>query len=190
MMVVGLGNPGRQYAETRHNIGFMTVDELARRHGATDVKERMGAWTARATIAGRSALLVKPQTFMNLSGEAVGRLWHWHKMELHDILVLSDDIDLPFGRLRLRERGSAGGHNGLKSIFAHVGSQDVARLKIGVGRAADRDARDFVLSAFDAEERAALPDLIARSADAVEAVLRQGLVPAMNIVNKPLAISN
>ncbi len=183
MLIVGLGNPGRRYAETRHNVGFMTVDELARRHGVVDVSERMGAWTGRARIAERDVLLVKPQTFMNASGEAVGRLWRWYRLSLEQLFVVGDDIDLPFGRLRLRQRGSAGGHNGLRSIFAHVGSQEVARLKIGVGRPAERDARDHVLSSFSPEERAALPGLLGRAADAVELVLRDGIIAAMNAVN-------
>jgi PTH1 family peptidyl-tRNA hydrolase len=183
MLIVGLGNPGRRYAETRHNVGFMTVDELARRHGVVDVSERMGAWSGRARIAERDVLLVKPQTFMNASGEAVGRLWRWYRLSLEQLLVVGDDIDLPFGRLRLRARGSAGGHNGLRSIFAHVGSQEVARLKIGVGRSAERDARDHVLTSFSPEERAALPDLLGRAADAVEWVLRDGIIVAMNAVN-------
>lgn len=182
-MVVGLGNPGRQYAQTRHNVGFMTIDELAARHGASSASERMSAWTARARIGDADVLLVKPQTFMNLSGEAVGRLWRWHKMALEDVLVVGDDIDLPFGKLRLRERGSAGGHNGLKSIFAHLGSQEVARLKIGIGRPDQREARDYVLSTFTPGEREELPLVLARAADAVELVLREGIVPAMNIVN-------
>lgn len=184
-MIVGLGNPGRRYANTRHNVGFMTVDELLRRHGSTQSSERMGAWTARTRIAGADVLLVKPQTFMNASGEAVGQLWRWHKMGLEDLLVVSDDIDLPFDRLRLRQRGSAGGHNGLRSIFTHLSSQEVARLKIGVGRSQSREARDHVLSAFDSEEAAELPGLIARAADACELVLREGIVAAMNSVNPP-----
>ncbi len=143
----------------------------------------MGAWTGRARIAERDVLLVKPQTFMNASGEAVGRLWRWYRLSLEQLFVVGDDIDLPFGRLRLRQRGSAGGHNGLRSIFAHVGSQEVARLKIGVGRPAERDARDHVLSSFSPEERAALPGLLGRAADAVELVLRDGIIAAMNAVN-------
>jgi PTH1 family peptidyl-tRNA hydrolase len=182
-MVVGLGNPGRQYAETRHNVGFMTIDELARRHGAAEASQRMGAWSARARIAGQDVLLVKPQTFMNLSGEAVGRLWRWYKLGLEDVLIVSDDIDLPFERLRLRARGSAGGHNGLRSIFRHLGSQEIARLKIGVGRPASDEARDYVLSPFSREEREALPLLLSRAADAVELALREGAVAAMNVVN-------
>lgn len=182
-LVVGLGNPGRQYEDTRHNVGFMTLDELARRHGITAVSRRMGAWTARTRIGELEALLVKPETFMNLSGEAVGQLWRWHKMTLDDVLVVSDDIDLPFERLRLRARGSAGGHNGLRSIFRHLGSQEVARLKIGVGRPDRAQARDYVLASFRPEERAALPLLLARAADAVELTLRVGIIAAMNVVN-------
>lgn len=182
-MIVGLGNPGRKYETTRHNVGFMTVDELARRYPPTTSGERMGAWTARTRLGDVDALLVKPQTFMNLSGEAVGRLWRWHKLALADVIVVADDIDLPFGRLRLRERGSAGGHNGLKSIFAHLSSQEIARLKIGVGRPASSEARDYVLAPFTADERDALPLLLSRAADAVELALREGIVEAMNRVN-------
>ena len=184
-MIVGLGNPGRRYADTRHNVGFMTVDELLRRHGPAETAERMGAWVARTRIAGQDVLLVKPQTFMNESGQAVGRLWRWHRLRLDDLLVIGDDIDLPFGRLRLRPRGSAGGHRGLQSIFTHLGSQDVARLKIGIGRPDSTEARDYVLSSFRPEERADLPAVLARAADAVELVLRDGPVAAMNVVNSP-----
>ena len=186
-MIVGLGNPGRRYADTRHNVGFMTVDELVRRHGTSEAGERMGAWVGRSRIQGHDVLLVKPQTFMNASGEAVGRLWRWYKLGLEDVVVVSDDIDLPFGRLRLRPRGSAGGHNGLRSIFSHLGSQEIARLKIGVGRPRSDEARDYVLSSFTPQEREELPILIAEAADAVEAVLREGLTAAMNGVNPPQA---
>jgi PTH1 family peptidyl-tRNA hydrolase len=130
-------------------------------------------------------LLVKPQTFMNESGQAVGRLWRWYRLRLEDLLVIGDDIDLPFGRLRLRPRGSAGGHRGLQSIFTHLGSQDVARLKIGIGRPDATEARDYVLSSFRPEERAELPAVLARAADAVELVLRDGPVAAMNVINCP-----
>src|SRR5438876_4617005 len=184
-MIVGLGNPGHRYAATRHNVGFMTVDELVRRHGATETAERMGAWVARTRIEGQDVLLVKPQTFMNESGQAVGRLWRWYRLRLEDLLVIGDDIDLPFGRLRLRPRGSAGGHRGLHSIFTHLGSQDVARLKIGIGRPDSPEARDYVLSSFRPEERAELPAVLARAADAVELMLRDGVVAAMNVVNSP-----
>jgi PTH1 family peptidyl-tRNA hydrolase len=184
-MIVGLGNPGRRYADTRHNVGFMTVDELRRRHGAAETAEHMGAWVARARIAGQDVLLVKPQTFMNESGQAVGRLWRWHRLRLEDLLVIGDDIDLPFGRLRLRPRGSAGGHRGLQSIITHLGSQDVARLKIGIGRPDSTEARDYVLASFRPEERAELPAVLARAADAVELALRDGLTAAMNAVNSP-----
>jgi len=184
-MIVGLGNPGRRYADTRHNVGFMTVEELVRRHGAAETAERMGARVARARIEGHDVLLVKPQTFMNESGQAVGRLWRWYRLRLEDLLVIGDDIDLPFGRLRLRTGGSAGGHKGLQSIFTHLGSPDVARLKIGIGRPDSTEARDYVLSSFRPEERADLPAVLARAADAVELALRDGLTAAMNVVNSP-----
>src|ERR671931_1552892 len=131
-MIVGLGNPGRRYADTRHNVGFMTVDELRRRYGAAETAERLGAQVARTRIAGQDVLLVKPQTFMNESGQAVGRLWRWYRLRLEDLLVIGDDIDLPFGRLRLRPSGSAGGDRGLQSIFTHLGSQDLAPAKISI----------------------------------------------------------
>src|SRR5919202_2130747 len=184
-MIVGLGSPGRRYADTRHNVGCMTVDELLRRHGAAETAERMGARVARTRIAGQDVLLVTPQTFMNESGQAVGRLWRWYRLRLEDLLVLGDDIDLPFGRLRLRPRGSAGGHKGLQSIFTHLGSQDVARVKIGIRRPHSPEARDYVLSSFRPGERAELPAVLARAADAVELVLRDGSVAAMNVVNSP-----
>jgi PTH1 family peptidyl-tRNA hydrolase len=161
----------------------MTVDELVRRHGTAEAGERMGAWTGRTRIGATDVLLVKPQTFMNESGQAVGRLWRWYKLGLDELLVVADDIDLPFGRLRLRQRGSAGGHNGLRSIFSHLGSQEVARLKLGMGRPRSDEARDYVLSSFTPQERAELPFLIGEAADAVELVLRDGIVAAMNAVN-------
>src|SRR5919108_3462961 len=184
-MIVGLGNPGRRYVDTRHNVGFMAVDELLRRHGAAETAERMGARVARTRIAGQDVLLVTPQTFMNESGQPVGRLWRWYRLRLEDLLVIGDDIDLPFGRLRLRPRGSAGGHKGLQSIFTHLGSQGVARLKIGIGRPDSAEARDYVLASFRPEERAELPAVLARAVDAVELALRDGLTAAMNVVNSP-----
>src|ERR671939_701806 len=116
-MIVGLGNPGRRYADTRHNVGFMTVDELLRRHGAAETVERLGARVARTRIAGQDVLLVKPQTFMNESGQGGGRLWRWYRLRPEDPLVIGDDIDLPFGRLRLRPRRSAGRARGSPAIF-------------------------------------------------------------------------
>src|SRR5919198_3568265 len=163
----------------------MTVDELLRRHSAAETAERLGARVVRTRIEGHDVLLVKPQTFMNESGQAVGRLWRWYRLRLEDLLVIADDIDLPFGRLRLRPGGSAGGHRGLQSIFTHLGSQDVARLKIGIGRSDFTEARDYVLSSFRPEERAELPAVLARAADAVELALRDGLTAAMNVVNSP-----
>ena len=182
-MAVGLGNPGRRYADTRHNVGFMIIDEVVRRHGVTDTGLRKGAWVGRSRIDSRDVVLVKPQTFMNLSGEAVAQLWRWYKLDLNDILVVSDDIDLPFGRLRLRSGGSAGGHNGLRSIISHLGSPDVARLRIGIGRPDAGAAREYVLDTFNSDERVDLPLVIAKGADAVEKWVSDGVVATMNQVN-------
>lgn len=182
-MVVGLGNPGRQYEQTRHNVGFMTLDILGGRFGAPKATLKKKAFVAQIAITDRAVLLVKPQTFMNDSGDAVGPLCHFYKLQPSDVLIISDDVDLPFGRLRLRERGSAGGHNGLRSIFAALGTQEIPRLRIGVGRSHDRDTRDHVLAAFSREDAADLPDVLAQAADAVERVVRDGIVAAMNSVN-------
>lgn len=182
-MVVGLGNPGREYAVTRHNVGFMAIDLLFERHGPASKSERRGAWQAEIRLSDEGVVLVKPLTFMNLSGEAVAALVRSYRLGLADLLVVSDDMDLPFGRLRLRERGSAGGHNGLKSIFERLGSQEVSRLRIGVGRPAQGDAIDHVLSQFSGDERHSLPAVLARAADAVEEVIREGVEATMNRVN-------
>lgn len=133
-MIVGLGNPGSQYERTKHNVGFMVVDAWAAGHQATFSAHRCRALTAMVTVAGERVLLVKPQTFMNLSGEAVAALMHYYDVVLSDVLVVYDDLDLPLGTLRLRSKGSAGGHNGLKSIIQHLQTDHVQRLKVGIGR--------------------------------------------------------
>ena len=149
--VVGLGNPGERYRGTRHNLGFDVVDALAQRWGAT-----LKAWKSIAEIAvvrDRGVILVEPHTFMNLSGEAVGRVAAYHHVEPVDVLVVADDVNLPLGRLRLRRTGSAGGHNGLKSIIQHIGDQ-FPRLRVGVGRGDERgDLADHVLAGFSRDER-------------------------------------
>jgi PTH1 family peptidyl-tRNA hydrolase len=179
--IVGLGNPGRQYVGTRHNVGFDVVDELARRWHVA-----LRAWKSVAevaAIAGRGVVLAEPQTFMNLSGEAVSRIGAFHKIEPADILVIVDEVQLPLGRLRLRRSGSAGGHNGLKSIVQHIGSE-FPRLRLGVGRGDPRwDLADHVLSRFGAEEREAAVDAVARAADAVEVFVDEGIEAAMNQFN-------
>jgi len=194
-LVVGLGNPGRRYAGTRHNVGFEILDLLARRHGAEWEAGPRGieALVARPshsqTVAsgfGRNALvLAKPLTFMNLSGAAVVALLQFYKIDPVDLLVVVDDVNIDLGRLRARPEGSAGGHNGLKSIIGSLGSQAFARLRVGVGRGDHRrDLADHVLAKFDAEERAIVAETVDRSADAVDLFIAEGIGPVMNRYNR------
>lgn len=184
-LIVGLGNPGPKYEWTRHNCGFMVIDKLARRAGREIKTPECQALTARATIGGEEALLVKPQTFMNLSGVAVAALKEKYGIgENSSILVISDDLALPFGRIRIRARGSAGGQRGLKSVIEKLGAQDFPRLRLGI--APDHpvtDALDFVLSEFPKKDRDALAQIVARAADAVEALLTMGVANAMSKYN-------
>ena len=184
-LIVGLGNPGREYRDTRHNVGFMVVDEIARRHGlgwAMAPSQVPDAFVAKKYGAD-PVLLSKPVTFMNRSGEAVQALGRYYDIAPADLLVVVDDIDLPFGRLRARARGSAGTHNGLRSIVQHVGSE-FPRLRLGVGRGdARRDLADHVLSKFERDEQAALEEFIARAADAAEMFAVEGIGKVMNAYN-------
>jgi len=164
-MIAGLGNPGRKYAGTRHNVGFEVLDFLAVRH--------------------RLDWLAKPLTFMNLSGHAVGELLRYFKIDLPDLLIVVDDVNLELGRLRARAGGSAGGHNGLKSLIAQLGTEDFARVRIGVGRGdARRDLADHVLATFDPDERTVVAETVSRTADAVELFVAEGIGPVMNRFNR------
>jgi peptidyl-tRNA hydrolase, PTH1 family len=184
-LIVGLGNPGPKYEWTRHNCGFMVIDELARRAGKGVKSPECQALTARATIGGEEVLLAKPQTFMNLSGVAVAALVKKYEgPEISSILVISDELALPFGKIRIRARGSAGGQKGLKSIIEKLGAQDFPRLRLGI--APDHpvnDAADFVLSEFPKKDRDALSRIVEQAADAVEAVLTIGVANAMSKYN-------
>lgn len=184
-LVVGLGNPGEQYEWTRHNAGFMVIDELARRTGQTVRMKECQALTTRAHIAGVETLLVKPQTFMNLSGVAVAQLKTKYEVaEAANILVITDDFALPFGKLRVRPSGSAGGHNGLKSLIAKLNTQAFPRLRLGI--APDHpltNSADFVLSEFSRKEREPLATMVEQAADAVEVLLTKGIAEAMNRYN-------
>lgn len=182
MLVVGLGNPGAEYERTRHNLGFMLVDLLAREAGATVKRKDCRALVGRAVIEGETVELVKPQTYMNLSGEAISCLLA--KQESKDaaqsLIVISDDLALPFGTLRLRRRGSAGGHNGLKSIIAALRTDEFFRLRIGIQPAHPlSETKSFVLDEFTRNERADLDEILDRSAQALRAVLRDGIDKAM-----------
>jgi PTH1 family peptidyl-tRNA hydrolase len=187
-LIVGLGNPGSKYEWTRHNCGFMVIDELARRAGKEVKAPECQALTARATIGGEQIMLVKPQTFMNLSGVAVAALIKKYEvLERSSILVVSDELALPFGKIRIRARGSAGGQKGLKSIIEKLGGQDFPRLRLGI--APDHpvtDASDFVLSEFPKKDRDELARIVALAADAVEALLTTGVANAMSKYNSSL----
>ncbi|WP_298818876.1 aminoacyl-tRNA hydrolase [Chloroflexus sp.] len=184
-LIVGLGNPGERYARTRHNIGFRSVETLAERHGLTFRNQRANSEIAEGNIRGQRVALVKPQTYMNLSGQAVAALRAWYKIDpARELLVIYDDLDLPFAKLRLRERGSAGTHNGMRSIVAQLGTTEFPRLRVGIGQPPGKmDAADYVLSRFTPAEEAMLPDLLTRIADAVEVVLSEGVITAMNRYN-------
>jgi len=184
-LIVGLGNPGERYARTRHNVGFRSVETLAERHSLTFRQQRANSQLAEGIIHGQWVVLVKPQTYMNLSGQAVSALRNWYKIDLaHELLVIYDDLDLPFARIRIRERGSAGTHNGMRSIVAQLGTTEFPRLRVGIGQPPGKmDAADYVLSRFTPEEEAVLPDVLARVADAVDVILREGLITAMNRYN-------
>lgn len=185
-LIVGLGNPGREYRETRHNVGFMVVDEIARRHRlewAMAPSQVPEAFVVKK-YGPDPLLLAKPLTFMNRSGDAVSALARYYDVVPPDLLVVYDDVDLPFGRLRARARGSAGTHNGMRSIVERVGSTEFPRLRLGVGRGdRRRDLADHVLSKFEPDERAALESFITRAADAAEMFAVDGIGTVMNVYN-------
>jgi len=184
-IVVGLGNPGRRYQGTRHNIGFAVADEVARRGQAVFESGRGETLTARAGLGTALLLVVKPLTMMNLSGEAVAAVAGFYKVDPSAMLVAADDVNLPLGRLRLRAGGTAGGHNGLKSIIGCLGTEEFPRLRVGVGRGDPRrDLADHVLAVFDDDERDEVDRAIARAADAVETFLAEGIEAAMNRYNR------
>ena len=180
-LVVGLGNPGPKYEWTRHNMGFLVIDELAEREKIPVQKLKYRALTNTAVIGGRSVLLMKPPTYMNLSGESVGEAARFYKIPPERVLVISDDVALPQGKLRVRRSGSAGGHNGLKNIISHLGSDQFPRIKVGVGGKPhpDHDMADWVLGKFTGQDRKVMEEAIARAADAVTLFLEQGPDQAM-----------
>jgi PTH1 family peptidyl-tRNA hydrolase len=185
-LIVGLGNPGPRFTGTLHNIGFDVVDELARRHGAAFRDERDQALFTKVRGLGPDAvLLAKPLTFMNLSGQAVQGLSHYFKIEPVDLLVVTDDVALPAGQLRARRGGSAGGHNGLKSIIERLGTDQFPRLRVGVGRGdPQRDLADRVLGRADPAEREILADATTQAADAIELFVTHGMADVMNRFNR------
>ena len=183
-LIVGLGNPGAKYAKTRHNVGFWVVDELARRHGFSGERSEKRALMQTGSIAGARVKLAKPQTFMNRSGESVRALVDFYDIPLEHLLVIHDDLDTPFGSIRLRKSGGHGGQNGLRSIIQHLGSQDYARLRFGIGRPPGRMSPvDFVLQPFKGDTTIQAGEMVGRAADAVESWLGDGIEVAMSRFN-------
>ena len=179
-IIVGLGNPGRDYAETRHNVGFMVLDRLARRFGAEwkPDKARKGE-----LAAGPGVLLIKPQTFMNCSGECVGPIMRYYKFEPEQVLVIYDDISFPVGTMKLRSSGSAGGHNGMKSLIAHLGGEKFPRIRVGIGAPGQKEMVGHVLGKFAPDERPLLEECLAKAEEATAMMMREGFQAAANKFN-------
>ena len=184
-LVVFLGNPGTKYEMTRHNAGFMAGDAMAKAQGAAINRSRFKALTGTCDIGGETVMLMKPQTFMNLSGEAVAQAVSFYKLAPDHVIVVSDEVALPIGKLRIRTKGSAGGHNGLKNIIALLGTDQFPRIRIGVGAAPhpDYDMADWVLSSFEGEDAEDILAAAARAAEAVECYITKGADRAMNLYN-------
>ena len=184
-LLVCLGNPGKQYENTRHNIGFMTADALEKRYGVKINKLRYRALSGEIKIGDQRVLVIKPQTYMNLSGEAVKLAGGFYKIPPDHVLVISDDVSLPLGKLRIRAGGSAGGHNGLKNIIAHLGTDQFPRIKVGVGAPAhpDHEMVDWVIGSFTPQERKTVDEAIAKVLDAVECLIEKGVSEAQNRYN-------
>lgn len=187
-LIVCLGNPGAKYEETRHNVGFRTADFLAEQCGVPIRKLKFRSLYTELTLGGKSAVLMKPQTYMNLSGEAVREAAQFYKVPLERIVVIGDDTALPPGQLRIRRKGSAGGHNGLKNIIACMGGDGFPRIKIGVGAPPhpEYDLADWVLGTFPAQEKPVMEQAIANAAEAAEVLLRDGVDAAMNRFNRSI----
>lgn len=183
-LLIGLGNPGREYANTRHNSGFMLIDRLAVRLNARGMKVQSKAIVMNAQYEERKLILAKPQTYMNLSGQSVQGLIHFYKLPLTNVMILSDDLDLPFGTIRIRASGGPGGQRGLSSILERLGTKDVPRLRLGIGRPPGRmDPSNYVLQSFSRDDLQGISEILDRAADAALEFVKNGLNSAMNKFN-------
>ena len=187
-LICGLGNPGREYERHRHNIGFQVVEALLPRAGASLNQDKFQARVGQGSLGGERLLFLEPQTYMNLSGRSVAEAARFYKVTVEDILVIHDELDLPFGRLQLKAGGGSGGHNGLKSLVSSLGADSFIRLRFGIGKPEGPNAKErvagYVLSNFDDGERRQLEDLVAQATDAAELWVREGLAVAMNRFNR------
>lgn len=187
-LIVGLGNPGREYGQHRHNMGFRCVNYFARKHDLEFNKRQSRSQIAKGRVAGENIILAKPQTFMNLSGQSVAPMVQQLNIPLNDLVVICDDLDLPLGRIRIREKGSAGGHRGIQSIIDNLHSQDFARIRVGLGRPpevrSEDDVAAYVLNEFTSDEQPLITEAVARVAEALEVLLSRGIAEAMNKFNQ------
>lgn len=183
-LIVGLGNPGAEYAATRHNLGYRVAEELAARLQLGAWKEKFHGWLVEGLIRDERVGILRPTTFMNVSGKSVIAAAAFYKLSPADLLVVSDDLDLPPGRVRLRAGGSSGGQRGLENIIDRLGTREFARVRMGIGRPARGSATDYVLGRFDASDETWLPDAVGRACDAAECWLARGIVAAMNEFNR------
>jgi PTH1 family peptidyl-tRNA hydrolase len=182
-LVAGLGNPGPKYLWTRHNAGFIVLDELSRRAGIPVSRKTFSGLYGEGSWQGNRLFLLKPQTFMNLSGRSVNPALHFHRLSLRDLIVIHDDLDIPFGRVKIKEGGGHAGHNGLRSLMQEMGSGEFTRVRIGIGRPPRGDAADYVLSPFSRDEQAQLPHLLDGVVELLELLLEEGPLKAMTLFN-------
>lgn len=184
-IIVGLGNPGKQYENTRHNIGFDVIEKLAKQEHVAVLEKKHRAVIGKGFVEGQKCVLARPQTFMNLSGESVRQLLDYYKVdETAELIVVSDDVSLEVGQIRIRKKGSAGGHNGLKNIIANLGHENFIRIRMGVGeKPSDYDLADYVLGHFTSQERKVMDEAAARAADAIRTIIARGADTAMNDFN-------
>jgi len=182
-LIVGLGNPGLRYHRSRHNVGFMVVEQFAGDHELSFARKRFNTEIAEGNVGEHRVMIAKPQTFMNLSGEAVGKLFAFYKIAPHDLLVVYDDLDLPLGKMRMRPKGGAGGHHGMESIISCIGTSDFPRLRVGIGRPNPDADVDHVLGNFEGDEKKLMDETFDNASQAIELWLKDGLNAAMNKFN-------
>ena len=182
-LIAGLGNPGKKYEKTRHNMGFMTIDKLAEKHNVSVDKSKFKALVGEFNLGGEKIILMKPQTYMNLSGEAIREAVNFYKLDLKNVLVIYDDLDIPVGALRIRTAGSPGTHNGMRSVVSNLGSQKFPRIRIGIGNDEQRDIIDFVIGKLSKDDEEILNDTIESASLAVECFIAEGIDKAMNKYN-------